>query len=73
MEEKMNDKYLARAQEKFPDPRKLVIAVSRRVKQFARNSSRPMVKIQDDNLLNIALLEAAEGLLSLEKNDEKKE
>jgi len=67
----MNEKYLLKAVEMIPDPRKLVIAASRRVKQFARSSSRPMVKMQDDNLLNIALVEVGEGLITLEKEDKK--
>lgn len=61
----MNEVLLEKAKQKISDPRKLVVIAERRVKQFTRGA-RPLVKSEDDNLLNVALQEIAEGLLSLE-------
>ncbi len=58
----MNDSYLERAQEKIPDPRLLSIIASRRARQLARGG-RPMIKTNDQEFLDIALLEIAEGLV----------
>ena len=63
----MNDAYLERAKEKIKDPRLLSIVASRRARQLARKLARPMVKTDDKEYLDIALLEIAEGLVDLEK------
>jgi DNA-directed RNA polymerase omega subunit len=65
----MNDSYLERAKEKISDPRLLSIIASRRARQLARGG-RPMVKTNDQEYLDIALLEIAEGLIECEPGDE---
>ena len=62
----MNDSYLERAKEKINDPRLLSIVASRRARQLARGG-RPMIKTQDKEFLDIALLEIAEGLVDCEE------
>ena len=62
----MNDAYLERAKEKISDPKLLAIAASKRARQLARGR-RPMLKTDDKEYLDIALLEIAEGLIELEK------
>ena len=59
----MNDKYVARAKVKVPDPRILTVMISKRCRQLA-NGARPMVRTNDENLVDIALLEIAEGALT---------
>jgi DNA-directed RNA polymerase omega subunit len=61
----MNDKYLARALEKIPDRRALSLLASRRARQLVRGA-RPLIKSDEDDYLNQALLEIAEGLLDYE-------
>ena len=63
----MNDSYLERAKEKISDPRLLSIIASRRARQLARGG-RPMIKTDDQEYLDIALLEIAEGLIDYEEN-----
>ena len=58
----MNDSYLERAKEKISDPRLLSIIASRRARQLARGG-RPMIRTTDQEYLDIALLEIAEGLV----------
>lgn len=65
----MNESYLERARKVIPDPRLLVIATAKRTRQLARGGSRPMVRCDDQNLLDIALLEIAEGLIKLEPGE----
>jgi DNA-directed RNA polymerase omega subunit len=65
----MNDSYLERAKENISDPRLLSIIASRRARQLARGG-RPMVKTNDQEYLDIALLEIAEGLIECEPGDE---
>ena len=65
----MNNSYLERAKQNITDPQILSVVASKRAKQLAAGA-RPMVKTSDDNLLDIALLEIAEGLLSYEFPDE---
>ena len=62
----MNDSYLERAQEKITDPKILSIIASRRSRQLARGA-RPMIKTDDREYLDIALLEIAEGLIVVDK------
>jgi DNA-directed RNA polymerase omega subunit len=61
----MNDKYLARAMEKIPDKRALSLLASRRARQLVRGA-RPLIKNEEDDYLNLALLEISEGLLDYE-------
>jgi DNA-directed RNA polymerase omega subunit len=61
----MNDAYLERAKQKITDPKLLSIVAARRARQLARGG-RPMIKTQDKEYLDIALLEIAEGLLTYE-------
>lgn len=65
----MNNSYLERAKQNIPDPQILSVVAAKRAKQLALGA-RPMVKTADENLLDIALLEIAEGLLSYEFPDE---
>ena len=62
----MNDSYLERAKEKISDPRLLSIIASRRARQLARGG-RPMIKTDDKEYLDIALLEIAEGLVEYDE------
>ncbi|MBQ9788786.1 MAG: DNA-directed RNA polymerase subunit omega [Lentisphaeria bacterium] len=61
----MNNDYLNRAKKQITDPQILSIVVGRRAKQLALGA-RPMIKTADQEFLDIALLEIAEGLLSYE-------
>ena len=65
----MNNSYLARARQQISDPQVLSVVAARRAKQLAMGG-RPMIKCDSENLLDIALLEIAEGLLSYEFPDE---
>lgn len=65
----MNDAYLERARQVIVDPRELVIAIVRRTRQLARGGSNPMVRSNDKNLLDIALLEVAEGMIAVEHGE----
>lgn len=58
----MNNDYLLRAREVIPDAKTLIILASKRAKALAYGA-RPMVRCSDDNHLDIALLEIAEGKL----------
>lgn len=61
----MNDKYLTRALEKVPDKRSLVLLASKRARQLVKGG-RPLIRTDEDDFLNVALLEIAEGLLDYE-------
>ena len=65
----MNNSYLERAKQNIPDPQILSVVAAKRAKQLA-TGGRPMIKCDSENLLDIALLEIAEGLLSYEFPDE---
>ena len=65
----MNNSYLERAKLNIPDPQILSVVAAKRAKQLAAGG-RPMVKCDSENLLDIALLEIAEGLLSYEFPEE---
>lgn len=65
----MNNNYLERAKQNITDPQILSVVAAKRAKQLAAGG-RPMVKCDSENLLDIALLEIAEGLLSYEFPDE---
>ena len=62
----MNNDYLARAKERIPDPQILSVVAAKRAKQLALVKARPMVKCDSKQILDVALLEIAEGLLSYE-------
>ena len=68
----MNDKYLAKAMEKIPDKRALSLLASRRARQLVRGA-RPLIKNEEEDFLNIALLEISEGLLDYELPVEEEE
>ena len=65
----MNNNYLARAKQKISDSQILSVVAAKRAKQLAMGG-RPMIKCDSENLLDIALLEIAEGLLTYEFGDE---
>ena len=65
----MNNSYLARARQQITDPQILAVVAARRAKQLAAGG-RPMIKCDSENLLDVALLEIAEGLLTYECADE---
>lgn len=65
----MNNTYLARARQKISDPQILSVVAAKRAKQLAAGG-RPMIKCDSENLLDVALLEIAEGLLTYEFADE---
>lgn len=62
----MKDLYLEKARTKIHDPKKLSIIASRRARQLARGA-RPMIKTDDQEYLDIALLEIAEDLVVMEE------
>ena len=59
----MNNEYLLRAREKVSDAKTLIVLASKRAAVLATGAAKPMVKCKDDNFVDIALLEIAEGLL----------
>ena len=61
----MKNEYLYRAKQQITDPQILSIVAARRARQLA-NGARPMIKTDDQEYLDIALLEIAEGLLGYE-------
>ena len=65
----MNNSYRARARQQITDPQVLAVVAAKRAKQLAAGG-RPMIKCDSENLLDIALLEIAEGLLTYEFADE---
>ena len=65
----MNNSYLASARQQITDPQILAVVAARRAKQLAAGG-RPMIKCDSENLLDVALLEIAEGLLTYEFADE---
>ncbi len=61
----MNDAYLKKAIKQIADERALILLASKRAKELALGG-RPLIKTNDVNHLDIALLEIGEGLLSYE-------
>ena len=59
----MNNEYLARARQVMPDAKELIVVASRRARSLALGA-RPMVRCNDENSIDVALLEIAEGKLS---------
>ena len=64
----MNNSYLERARQNISDPQILSVVAAKRAKQLAAGG-RPMIKCDSENLLDVALLEIAEGLLTYEFAD----
>ena len=62
----MNNEYLLRARQVVPDAKVLIVLASKRAAMLASGKARPMVRCKDDNFLDIALLEIAEGKLEAE-------
>jgi DNA-directed RNA polymerase subunit K/omega len=60
----MNIEYLERAKKLFVDPRELIVVASKRAKQLA-HGAHPLMKCGSDNFLDVALLEIAEGKLTV--------
>lgn len=58
----MNNEYLAKAKEMVPDAKTLIVLASKRARALAYGA-RPMVRTRDENNLDVALLEIAEGKL----------
>jgi len=56
----MNDSYLNRALEKIPNKQILVTVAAKRARQLAKGE-RPMIRANESNLLDLVLLEIAEG------------
>jgi len=67
----MNDAYLAKAMEKVPDKRALILLASKRARQLAKGE-RPLIKHKELDHLDVALLEIGEGLLTYELPKTKK-
>ena len=65
----MNNDYLARAKKAIPDVQILSVVAAKRARQLA-TGARPMIKCKDENVLDVALLEIAEGLLTYYFGDE---
>ncbi|MBQ4336560.1 MAG: DNA-directed RNA polymerase subunit omega [Lentisphaeria bacterium] len=68
----MNNDYLYRAKQAIPDVQVLSVVAAKRARQLAAGA-RPMIKCKDENVLDIALLEIAEGLLTYYFGDEDQE
>ena len=64
----MNNEYLNKAKQVITDPQILSVVAAKRARQLA-TGARPMVKCDMTNLLDVALLEIAEGLLTYEFDD----
>ena len=62
----MNNEYLLRAKQVIPDAKVLIVLASKRAAMLASGKSRPMVRCKEDNFLDIALQEIAEGKLEAE-------
>ena len=65
----MNNEYLNKAKQVITDPQILSVVAAKRARQLA-TGARPMVKCDMTNLLDVALLEIGEGLLTYEFPDE---
>lgn len=65
----MNNEYLERARAVIPDAKVLIVLASKRARQLATGASRPMVRCKEENFIDIALLEIAEGKLEASWDD----
>ena len=66
----MNIDYLEQAKKVIPNTRLLITAASRRASELAQPSVQPMVPVLPDDkrtYLDIALLEIAEGKITIEE------
>ena len=61
----MNNEYLNKAKQVITDPQILSVVAAKRARQLA-TGARPMIKCDMTNLLDVALLEIGEGLLTYE-------
>ena len=61
----MNNEYLNKAKQVITDPQILSVVAAKRARQLS-TGARPMVKCDMTNLLDVALLEIGEGLLTYE-------
>ena len=61
----MNNEYLERAKKKITDPQILSVVAAKRAKQLSLGA-RPMVRCDNPNQLDVALLEIDYGLLRYE-------
>ena len=59
----MNNDYLERARQVVPDAKTLILLATRRANELACGA-RPMVRCKDENHIDVALLEIAEGKLA---------
>ncbi len=67
----MNLEYLEKAKVKIPQLEHLTQVVAVRSKELAYGA-RPMIKTDNENFLDVALLEIAEGLLVVDPKSIKK-
>ena len=65
----MNNEYVERAKEQISDPKELIVVAMKRANQLALGA-KPMIKTDHDKHLDVALLEIAEGLLTLVREDD---
>ena len=65
----MNNKYLKKAKQQISDPKILSLVAAKRAKQLAMGE-KPMVRIDDEEYLDIALFEIAEGLIGYNDGQE---
>jgi len=66
----MNNEYLERARKHIPNAQRLSVAVGMRAEELARGA-KPMLKHKEEDFMNVALLEIAEGLLNVQTPAEK--
>ena len=65
----MNNDYLYRAKEVIQDSKTLIVLASKRAKALAYGAP-PMVRCNEENFLDVALLEIAEGKLQASFDNE---
>ena len=65
----MNNDYLYRAKEVIQDSKTLIVLASKRAKALAYGAP-PMVRCKEENFLDVALLEIAEGKLQASFDNE---
>ena len=64
----MNNEYVALAKEKIKDPKELIVVAMKRANQLALGA-KPMIRTNQDKFVDVALLEIAEGLLDVKRDD----
>lgn len=65
----MNNTYLKKAKQHISDPKILSLVAAKRAKQLALGG-KPMVRIDDEEYLDIALYEIGEGLIGYNDGQE---